>query len=73
MQKAAEPFEMPFRMRTWVGPRKHVFDGGAQWRHLTNTIEPSVCGVDAAFGLITLTTCSHVRGVVHSTGSQSAR
>jgi len=25
--KTAEPIEMPFRLRTWVGPRNHVLDG----------------------------------------------
>jgi len=28
---------------------KHVLDGGAHWRNLTNTIEPFVWGGDAAF------------------------
>ena len=31
--------------------------GGAHWRHLKNTTEPSMCGGDAAFCQITLTTC----------------
>ena len=31
---------------------------GAHWRHLANTIEPSVCGGDAVLCQITLTTCS---------------
>jgi len=26
--KTAEPIEMLFGMWTWVGPRKHVLDGG---------------------------------------------
>jgi len=30
---------------------------GAQWRHLKNTTEPSMCGTDAALCQITLTTC----------------
>jgi len=32
-------------------PRKHVLDKGAHWRHVAtaNTIEPSICGSDAAF------------------------
>ena len=30
---------------------------GAYWHKLTNTTEPSVCGGDAAFWQITLTTC----------------
>ena len=34
----------------------------AHWRHLANTIEPFVCGGDAALCQITLTTCfSHSR------------
>jgi len=32
-----------------VGPKKHVLDGCAHWRNLANTIEPSMCGGDAAF------------------------
>jgi len=47
--KTAEAVEMSFRMWTWVGPRKHVLDGGAHWRHMVNTIEPSMCGISAAF------------------------
>jgi len=31
--------------------------GRAQWRHLVNTIEPSVCGVDAILCQINSTTC----------------
>jgi len=31
-----------------VDPVKHVLDGGAHWRHLTNTRKPSMCGGDAA-------------------------
>ena len=26
--KTAAPIELPFRLRTWVGPGKHVLDGG---------------------------------------------
>jgi len=40
-----------------LGPRKHVLDVGAHWRNLANTIEPSVCGGDAALCQTTLTTC----------------
>jgi len=32
-------------------------DGRARWRHLANTIEPSICGGDAVLYQITLTTC----------------
>jgi len=51
--KTAEPIEM--------GPMKHVLGGrgcSAHWRHLSNTIEPCMCGGDAACCQITLTTCS---------------
>jgi len=34
---------------------------GAHWRHLKNTIEPSVCGGDAVLCQITLTTCYSAR------------
>jgi len=49
----AEPIEMPFRIWTRVGPRKNVLGMGAHWRHLANTIEPSMCGGDAACCQIT--------------------
>jgi len=52
--KTAEPIEMPVRIGTQVDPRKH---GGAHWRHLLNTIKPSMCSGDAAFCQITLTVC----------------
>jgi len=53
--KTAEPIEMPFGLWTRVGRRKHVLHG-AHWRNLVNTIEPSVCGGDAALCQIILTT-----------------
>jgi len=28
---------------------KHALDGGANWRNLANTTEPSMCGDDAGF------------------------
>jgi len=68
--KTAEPIEMPFGICTRVGPMKHVLSGGAHRRHLANTIEPSMCGGDAACCHITVTTslvfvryesCSHVQ------------
>jgi len=39
-----EPIEMPFGLWTRMGQRKDVLHGGAHLRHLTNSIEPSVCG-----------------------------
>jgi len=55
--KPAEQIEMTFEVWTWVDPRKHALDGSAQWRNLANTIEPFMCGGDAALCQITLTTC----------------
>jgi len=46
--KMAEPIKMPFGLWIPMGPRKHV-TWDAHWRHLANTIEPSVCGGDVAF------------------------
>jgi len=46
--KTAEPIEMPFGIWTRVDPRKHELGGGAHWRNLANTTEPSMCGDDAA-------------------------
>jgi len=57
----AEPIDLPFGLWTWMGRRNHKFSrirshhGSAHWRHLANTIEPSVCGGDAALCQITLT------------------
>jgi len=45
--KTAEPIKMPFGGMDSSG--KHVFDVGAHWRHLAKSIEPSMCGSDAAF------------------------
>jgi len=42
--KMAVLIEMPSGMRTRVGSRKHVLDGGEHSRHLANMIEPSMCG-----------------------------
>jgi len=39
------------------GFKEPALDGGAYWRHMANTIEPPVCGRDAAFCQITSTTC----------------
>jgi len=61
--KTAEPINLPFGLWTRVGERKHTFNsirqvapicpyGMAHCLHMTNTIEPSVCGGDAALCLI---------------------
>jgi len=47
--QTSELIKMLFGMWTWVGPKKHVLDGGSLWHHLMNMIEPSMCGSDAAF------------------------
>jgi len=59
--KTAEPIDISFGMWTRFGPEKHVLDGGTHWHNQANTIEPSVCGGDAALYQITLTTSSHRR------------
>jgi len=68
-KKMTEPIDLPFGLWILVGRRKHKFNRvrqvgpmfprrRAHWRHLTNTIELSVCGGGAALCQITLTTCS---------------
>ena len=39
------------------GPKKPLLVGGADWRHLANTIKRPVCGNDAALSQITFTIC----------------
>jgi len=43
-------------MLNWVDPGSYVLDLGCTLAPLVNTIEPSVCGADAALCQITLTT-----------------
>jgi len=46
--KTAEPFEMPFGLWTRMGLTKEgCIMWGAYWRHLANTVEPSICCGDA--------------------------
>ena len=56
--KTAEQIELPFGIWTRMVSRKHVLNGDAHWRHLANTIEPSMCSSDVTVCQITLTTCS---------------
>ena len=74
--KTAAPIEMPFGLRTPVGPMNHVLLGGpdpflqpffldfyisgAHWRHVANTTKPSMCGGDAALCQNSLNTCSPI-------------
>ena len=51
--KMAEPIEMLFGFWTRVGLRKHML----HWRHLANTIEPSMSSGDVPFSSNYLTTC----------------
>ena len=44
------------------GPKNHVFDGGAHWRHLVNTTERPVCGSDAALCGIAVPACRNYSG-----------
>jgi len=36
VQRIAEPIEMPFEIWTRMGPKKHLLDRDAHWRHLAN-------------------------------------
>jgi len=66
--ETAEPLDLLFGLWTRVGRRKHKFShirqvalvcahGREHWHHLTNMIEPSVCGGNVVLCQITLTTC----------------
>jgi len=63
--KTAELIEMPSGLSNRVGPRNHVLGGSAHWHHLANTIEPSVCGDNAACCQITLNTCFSTMQLIH--------
>ena len=47
--------------RVLCGCHCGVLNSGAHWHHLANTIEPSVCGGDAALCQITLSICCTAR------------
>jgi len=55
------PNEMLFAGQTRVRQGTIVVVVGAHWRILANAIVSSVCGYDAAFCQITLTTCLAAR------------
>ena len=40
--KTAAPIEIPFRLRTRVGPRNHVLDGGSRSSHEKGNFEGEV-------------------------------
>ena len=50
--KTAEPIEISFGIWTRVGQRSRVLGGGAHWRHLANTVEPSTVHVRRRCGLL---------------------
>jgi len=54
--KTAEPMEMPLWKWIWVGPRKHVLDGDAHWRHIWR-IRLNRPAAMHSFCQITFTTC----------------
>jgi len=47
--KTPNPIEMSFGMLSGMSQRNQLPDGGAHWRNLADTTEPSICGGDAAF------------------------
>jgi len=62
--KMAEPIDLSFGLWTWMGLRMHKFNHirqvapmiphvRARCRYLSNTVEPSACGSDAALCQIT--------------------
>jgi len=51
LAKTAEQIEMPLGLWTRVGQRKHVLGGGAHWRHLAKTTEPSTCDSNATLNV----------------------
>jgi len=66
--KMAEPIKMPFGLWTLVGPRNHILNGvqipRGKWQFLGEGVAQckvsgilSMCGGDAAFCQITLTSC----------------
>ena len=73
--KMAEVTHLPFALWTSLGRQKHKFSRirqvapmcphvRAQWHHLVNAVEPSVCGDDGILCQITLTTCLYVVGTL---------
>jgi len=56
----AEPIKMHFGMLSLVGPGNHVWDEGAHWRNLANTIEASMSGGNAALCQIIFSICFQV-------------
>jgi len=65
--KTAEPIDMPFWMKTWVGPRNHVLDGGADLPTGTGNFQ-MLSGLSKLDQLRTgiNTRDSHARLAVHS-------
>jgi len=55
--KTADPIEVSFAMWTQVGPRKHLLDRGAHWRHMWIWLNRPHVAVMQLFCQITLTTC----------------
>ena len=65
----AEPIEMPFGIRTWVGPRRHVLGGGAHGRNLANTMNrPCAATMRPVFKRVT--TCYYCRFHQESDGGR---
>ena len=46
--------------------QESIIRWGAQWSNIANTIEPSMCGGDAAYCQITLTTCCTFKSKQHA-------
>jgi len=55
--KKAEPYRAAIWDLNLGWPKEALLGGGAHWRHLAITTEPSMYGGDVACCQITLTTC----------------
>jgi len=62
--KTAQLIEMPFGLRTRVGPRNHVLTAGVHTGAMASTTESSICGGDTACCQITLTSCFKLQRLI---------
>ena len=67
--KMADLIEIPSRLWTRVGPKKHCIRWGAHWRHLTNTTNLQCAVAMRSFYRIILTICYYCRDIRARMGS----
>ena len=68
--KTDEPIMIRFGRQTLVGPRNHVLERGAHWRHLANMVERSVCNITSAMCFISYfsLSCRAAAGILPQDG-----